>query len=317
MPLSARRAVRPTALLAVAAVSAGLVFAPGSASSAPPEAQAAQHKRVGPPTVKMVTLVTGDVVKVSRSSDGRQSVTLQPRPDGSIPQAAIRQVHDHVYVVPSEALGLLEANRLDHDLFDVTALIEAEYDDASRESLPVMVDYGKGAKAAQESRSVLPGGRRAHRDRASARHRGVPRREGGRPCILGRPHPGRGRCRQPDRPGRRRRARRPRRPRRGGPGGLGPPDPRPRGVGGRLRRRRHHRGGAGHRLRPDAPRPPGSGGGVGQLHDGRLGHRRQRPRHPRRLDGRRERCRVRRAPQGRGPEDRPDGRQGPERRRLG
>ena len=45
------------------------------------------------------------------------------------------------------------ANRLDHDLFDVTALIEAEYDDASRGSLPVLVDYGKGANAAQESKS--------------------------------------------------------------------------------------------------------------------------------------------------------------------
>ena len=82
--------------------------------------------------MKTVTLVTGDVVQVSTASDGRQSVTLRPRPDGSIPQAAIQQVHDHVYVVPTEALGLLEANRLDHDLFDVTALIEAEYDDASR-----------------------------------------------------------------------------------------------------------------------------------------------------------------------------------------
>ena len=152
MPPFAPRTVRTTVVLAVAAISAGLVSVPGPASASP-SAPAPAPKRVGPPTVKTVTLVTGDVVKVSTASDGRQSVTLQPRPDGSIPQAAIQQVHDHVYVVPSEALGLLEANRLDHDLFDVTALIEAEYDDASRGSLPVLVDYGKGAKAAQESRS--------------------------------------------------------------------------------------------------------------------------------------------------------------------
>ena len=152
MPPSAPRTVRTTVVLAVAAISAGLVSAPGSAAASP-SAPAPAPKRVGPPTVKTVTLVTGDVVKVSTASDGRQSVTLQPRPDGSIPQAAIQQVHDHVYVVPSEALGLLEANRLDHDLFDVTALIEAEYDDASRGSLPVLVDYGKGAQAAQESKS--------------------------------------------------------------------------------------------------------------------------------------------------------------------
>jgi len=140
--------VRTTVVLAVAAISAGLVSAPGPASASP-SAPAPAPKRVGPPTVKTVTLVTGDVVKVSTASDGRQSVTLQPRPDGSLPQAAIQQVHDHVYVVPSEALGLLEANRLDPDLFDVTALIEAEYDDASRGSLPVLVDYGKGVKAAR------------------------------------------------------------------------------------------------------------------------------------------------------------------------
>ncbi len=188
MPLSARRTVRTTVVLAVAAISAGLVSAPGPATASP-SAPARAPERVGPPTVKTVTLVTGDVVKVSTASDGRQSVTLQPRPDGSIPQAAIQQVHDHVYVVPSEALGLLEANRLDPDLFDVTALIDAEYDDASRESLPVLVDYGKGAQAAQESRSLLAGGRRAHRHPAPARHRGVPRRQDDRPGVLGRPHP--------------------------------------------------------------------------------------------------------------------------------
>ena len=63
MPLSAPRAVRSTALLAAAAASAGLVFAPMSASSAQPAAQpAGKAPRVGPPTVKAVTLVTGDVV---------------------------------------------------------------------------------------------------------------------------------------------------------------------------------------------------------------------------------------------------------------
>ena len=64
-------------------------------------------------------------------------------------------MHGHVYVVPTEALGLLEANRLDDDLFDVTALIESEYDDTSRGTLPVMVDYGKGDAAAR-SRGALP-----------------------------------------------------------------------------------------------------------------------------------------------------------------
>ena len=80
MPPFAPRTVRTTVVLAVAAISAGLVSAPGPASASP-SAPAPAPKRVGPPTVKTVTLVTGDVVKVSTASDGRQSVTLQPRPD--------------------------------------------------------------------------------------------------------------------------------------------------------------------------------------------------------------------------------------------
>ena len=54
--------------------------------------------------------------------------------------------------MPIEAFGLLAAHRLDRDLFDVTALLEDEYDDASRGTLPVMVDYGTGRTAAAESR---------------------------------------------------------------------------------------------------------------------------------------------------------------------
>ena len=83
-----------------------------------------------------------------------QSVVILPRPDGSVPQAAITRASDHLFVVPTEAFGLLEANRLDRDLFDVTTLIEYKYDDASRATLPVIVDYGKGRTAAVESRQA-------------------------------------------------------------------------------------------------------------------------------------------------------------------
>ncbi len=141
--------MRPTAYLAAVALAAGLALAPSLPASAG-EPGGKKHP-AGPPTVKTVTLVTGDVVRVSTGADGRSAVTLRPRPDGTIPQAAINQVHDHLYVVPTEAFGLLAAHRLDRDLFDVTALLEAEYDDASRKTLPVMVDYGRGRTAAAEA----------------------------------------------------------------------------------------------------------------------------------------------------------------------
>ena len=142
---------RATACLAAAALAAGLFAAPTLAASA--SGGSASH-RVGPPTVKTVTLVTGDVVRVSTGTDGRQAVTLQPRPDGTIPQAAINQAGGHLYVVPFEAMGLLAAKRLDRDLFDVTALVADGYDDASRSTLPVLVDYGVGRRAAGQAKGA-------------------------------------------------------------------------------------------------------------------------------------------------------------------
>lgn len=130
----------------------GLVLtpvAPASAGNGP-----ARTRPVAAPTVAQVTLVTGDVVRVSTGADRKRSVVLEPRPDGTIPQASITQVRGHLYVVPTEAFGLLAAGRLDRALFDVTALLEDEYDDKSRPTLPVMVDYGKGAVAATEARTT-------------------------------------------------------------------------------------------------------------------------------------------------------------------
>src|SRR6478609_2209093 len=151
MSLSRHRAVRITALVA-AAVTAGVMLVPPVASVA--EAAAEAPHTTGPPSVTRVTLVTGDVVEVSSGADGKQSVVILPRPDGTVPQAAITRARGHLYVVPTEAFGLLEANRLDRDLFDVTTLIESKYDDASRATLPVIVDYGTGRPAAAESRQA-------------------------------------------------------------------------------------------------------------------------------------------------------------------
>ena len=150
--VTAKTAARTTASLAALAVAAGLVLVPSLPASA--TKSVADGRPVGPPKVKTVTLVTGDVVRVSTGADGRHAVTVAPRPDGTIPQAAINEVHKHLYVVPTEAFGLLAAHRLDRDLFDVTGLIKDGYDDASRNTLPVMVDYGKGRPAAAESRQA-------------------------------------------------------------------------------------------------------------------------------------------------------------------
>ncbi|WP_426565323.1 S8 family peptidase [Angustibacter sp. McL0619] len=144
--------MRTTACLAVAALTATVALT--STATAARAESAHKARPAGPPTVKTVTLITGDVVRVSTGGDGRHAVTLQPRPDGTIPQAAVNQVHNHLYVVPTEAFGLLAANKIDRDLFDVTALLDDKYDDASRPTLPVMVDYGTGRTAAAEAKGA-------------------------------------------------------------------------------------------------------------------------------------------------------------------
>ncbi len=111
-------------------------------------------KPVGTSTVHVVTLVTGDVVRVAERSDGRRSVSLEPTATGAVPNAAISEAGDHLYVVPQRAARLLAKGRLDLDLFDVAALIDLKYDDASRSTIPVIVDYGRGTVAADESRSA-------------------------------------------------------------------------------------------------------------------------------------------------------------------
>lgn len=104
-----------------------------------------------------VTLITGDVVDLTTSADGRQTVALEPGPDGRVPAAAITRAHGHLYVTPASALPLLAAGRLDQRLFDVTGLIAQRYDDAHSTTLPVIVDYGHGLVAAVRARgTTLP-----------------------------------------------------------------------------------------------------------------------------------------------------------------
>ncbi len=91
-----------------------------------------------------VTLITGDRVVVRdgrvagvRMARGREHVrTWQFRVEG----------HDHV--IPLDALPLLRQDRLDRRLFDVTGLVEQDYDDEHEPVVPTMVGDAAGAAVA-------------------------------------------------------------------------------------------------------------------------------------------------------------------------
>jgi subtilisin family serine protease len=114
-------------------VMAAGVVAP--AAGAEPRAVATPGAAQAGPTV---TLLTGDKVTVGgvhgvsvRAGKGREHVTFFTETDE----------HGDTTVVPEDALSLLSQGKLDPRLFDVTELVRAGYDDASRSTLPLIVDY--------------------------------------------------------------------------------------------------------------------------------------------------------------------------------
>jgi len=86
-------------------------------------------------------------VTVGRAADGTRSVTV--RPAAGREGVSFRRVvdGDGVHVIPGDVARLVP-DRLDAELFDVTGLVAAGYDDAHRDTVPVIVQDLAAAEAA-------------------------------------------------------------------------------------------------------------------------------------------------------------------------
>ncbi|MGQ5261783.1 S8 family serine peptidase [Micromonospora sp. ZYX-F-536] len=100
-----------------------------------------------------VTLITGDRVTVTASG-----AAVQPGAGREDVRFLVRRERGHLSVTPQDALPLLRSGRVDRRLFDVTALVEARYDDAHRDTLPLLVSYGSTGSA-RSAPGTLPGAR--------------------------------------------------------------------------------------------------------------------------------------------------------------
>lgn len=120
---------------------------PLPAAAAAAAAPAANRTAAGPPTT--VTLITGDKVVVA--PDGTVSATAGPGRDRTA--FKVTQQQGHQFVVPLDAEPMIIAGKLDKRLFDVTLLVEFQYDDAHRPDIPVLV-RGKGQRAITKSRTA-------------------------------------------------------------------------------------------------------------------------------------------------------------------
>ncbi|CCK26543.1 peptidase S8 and S53 [Streptomyces davaonensis JCM 4913] len=133
------RAISRTALgAATAAVLAVTAAVPTQASDGGPRALTGSPAATGAGSV--VTLVTGDRVLVTK--DG--AVAL-PGDDGRTPFTQTRRSGDDLYVYPESAVEALAAGRVDEELFNVTGLVRQGYDDAHRDTLPLIATYGTDA----------------------------------------------------------------------------------------------------------------------------------------------------------------------------
>jgi len=104
-------------------------------------------------SVHTVTLITGDVVRLSTFSDGRQQAEIDDASPSRGTGFQFTERDGDLHVTPHEALPLVAAGRLDPALFNVTDLVAEGYHDAARSSLPLLIT---GASTGPEPRAAAP-----------------------------------------------------------------------------------------------------------------------------------------------------------------
>ncbi|MFF6904056.1 S8 family peptidase [Streptomyces hydrogenans] len=136
-----RRLLSAAAAVPLLASGLAVLQAPAQAAPVKPTVSAA------PSVTHKVTLVTGDVVTVTTSADGKQSADVD-RPDSAVGGVKLQQVQGDLFVIPDEAASLIAKDRLDRRLFNVTDLIEMGYDDAKSAAVPLIATYGRSTSRA-------------------------------------------------------------------------------------------------------------------------------------------------------------------------
>ncbi|KDN16920.1 S8 family serine peptidase [Amycolatopsis rifamycinica] len=98
-----------------------------------------------------VTLITGDRVRVLPNTRGKSPVVVEPGPGreriGFFRETNTGTKPGDITVVPSDALALVAAGRLDPRLFDVSELLRQHLADSAA-SLPLIVTYAAGGDPA-------------------------------------------------------------------------------------------------------------------------------------------------------------------------
>ncbi|HEX8867205.1 MAG TPA: peptidase S8, partial [Lentzea sp.] len=93
-----------------------------------------------------VTLVTGDRVAVR---EGR-AVSVVRGPGREHIRFVTENRDGRSYVIPEDALRFVASGQVDRRLFDVAGLVESGYDDAARDTTPVLVTKPAGVQITKQ-----------------------------------------------------------------------------------------------------------------------------------------------------------------------
>ncbi|TDU88705.1 subtilisin family serine protease [Kribbella voronezhensis] len=126
-----RRTAAAASVIALAA--AGLAQPQVAHSSSHRPTPASSHRD----SSRSVTLLTGDTVQLGPTGQPE----IRTRRNGI--SYAVQKVANHLYVVPSDAAALLSQGKLDHRLFDVSALLTAGLDDQQSKEVRLLVEYSQ------------------------------------------------------------------------------------------------------------------------------------------------------------------------------
>ncbi|MFD4716191.1 S8 family serine peptidase [Streptomyces sp. NPDC058430] len=111
--------------------------------------------QAGATRTQNVTLITGDTVTLSAGPDGKYAVDVQRGKGREAATFVSSEKDGEVSVLPSDAIPLVNAGRLDPSLFNVTQLVKQGYADARTGDIPVIATYTKGSATPDGARRML------------------------------------------------------------------------------------------------------------------------------------------------------------------
>ncbi len=111
----------------------------------------------GTPTTVEFTLITGDKVVAFEDSKGALFGVRLLDENGTETLTSLQQQGENLYLIPPKAWPWIEQGSLDRELFNLTRMHKAGYDDASTPDLPLIIEYREGSLPKSALAATLPG----------------------------------------------------------------------------------------------------------------------------------------------------------------